>query len=121
MNNDDQIPNAPTAKNTILPSVYITKYALTTGVTVVNGAEHCKSINERMIEYRPQGSMPIYVHKPDWHETLAEAKARCEVMRKAKIASLKKQIAKLEALDFDAMLADADVITSEGTGVRRAR
>lgn len=113
--------DAPTAEDTILPRVYITKYALSTGISVVTDVEHCKSISDRMITYQPRGSMSIHVHKPDWHETPAEAKARFEVVRKAKIAALKKQIAKLEALDFDAMLADAVVVTPEGVGARRAR
>jgi hypothetical protein len=100
------------SSNPILPKVFITKYALTTGITVVAGVEHCTSISERMISYQPKGSMRICVHKPDWHETQAEAKARFEAMRKAKLAALKKQIAKLEALDFDKLLADAEVSTS---------
>jgi hypothetical protein len=36
----------------------------------------------------------------EWHRTEAEAIARAEEMRIAKIASLKKQIAKLEKMKF---------------------
>jgi hypothetical protein len=37
----------------------------------------------------------------NWHRTPEGAKAKAEAMRKAKIASLKKQLAKLESLSFD--------------------
>ena len=40
------------------------------------------------------------VHGKDWHRTPESALARAEEMRKAKIASLKKSIAKLEAMTF---------------------
>lgn len=74
--------------------VYITKYALTSGVvemevklasgdpTMVTGFE----------------SFLDCFHKPDWHETKEEANARVQVMLDAKIKSVKKQLAKLENL-----------------------
>lgn len=36
----------------------------------------------------------------EWHRTLEGARKRAEIMRMAKIANLKKQIAKLEKLKF---------------------
>jgi hypothetical protein len=44
----------------------------------------------------------LCLHKPDWHTTPEAAIARAEEMRTKKIASLKKQIAKLEAMTFSA-------------------
>jgi hypothetical protein len=46
-------------------------------------------------------SYASHFHRPDWHETKEAAIARAEVMRKKKLASLKKQISRLEALSFD--------------------
>ncbi len=43
-----------------------------------------------------------HIHKPDWHTTPEAAIARAEEMRTKKIASLKKQVAKLEAMTFSA-------------------
>ena len=42
-----------------------------------------------------------YFHKNEWHDDKGTAIARAEGMRVSKIASLKKQIAKLEAMKFD--------------------
>lgn len=43
----------------------------------------------------------MITNKPDWHETKEEAIQQATKMRNAKIASLKKQIEKLEKLNFD--------------------
>lgn len=45
---------------------------------------------------------PIYYHGEgnDWHRTKESAIAKAEEMRKKKIASLKKQIEKLEKMEF---------------------
>lgn len=77
--------------------VWVTVYALTTGIM------------ERVID--PVGGgvakdmeapVPTYYHIQgrDWHRTREGAVARAEQMRLKKIASLRKQIAKLEALRF---------------------
>jgi hypothetical protein len=83
--------------------VFITKYALTDGIKEINGATHEIGISERMVSYVIDGafaSQAMCVHKPDWHLTKAEAVERAEAMRVAKIASLRKSIAKLEKLTF---------------------
>jgi len=55
-----------------------------------------------MIAYRTEGSMfDQYAHNDDWHCTLPDAIAKANEMRAKKIASLKKQIAKLEAMKFE--------------------
>ena len=43
-----------------------------------------------------------HIHKPYWHTTPEAAIASAEEMRTKKLASLKKQIAKLEAITFSA-------------------
>ena len=70
-------------------NVWITKYALTSGVTLVNA----DVINERMVQVN---KITIF-HKPDWHDTRRGAVERVEQMRQTKIARLRKQLAKLEA------------------------
>lgn len=80
--------------NETLPEVWVTKYALTTGITKIGSAGIIKS-NALTIN-----TVIGYFHKPHWHTTEAAAKAHAEQMRLKKIASLRKQIEKLEALKF---------------------
>jgi hypothetical protein len=83
--------------------VFITKYALTDGIQEINEAMHDVGISDRMVSYVIDGafaSQTVCVHKPDWHLTKAEAVERAQAMRVAKIASLRKSIAKLEKLTF---------------------
>ena len=75
--------------------VWITKYALTTGISEAD-ATQCA---DNAVAWHRNGYMYWY-NKPDWHLTKEEALARAEQMRVARIASLKKSIAKLEALKF---------------------
>jgi hypothetical protein len=81
--------------------VWITKYALTTGITEAEANTCSSSTDGRMIEVPSKLCYASYFHRPDWHETKEAAIARAEVMRKKKLASLKKQISRLEALSFD--------------------
>lgn len=81
-------------------TAWITKYALTDGVIKVSGKVN-HEISSRMFTYRLPGDFSdTYVHGNDWHRTEHEALDRAEKMRAKKIASLKKQIAKLEAMKF---------------------
>jgi hypothetical protein len=83
-------------------TVWITKYAMTKGI------EKKEAILS--LELWPSGSTvevkytynTAYFHSEgkDWHRTEASALSRAEEMRLAKIASLKKQIAKLEKMKF---------------------
>lgn len=75
--------------------VWITKYALSKGIFECE-AEVCSDINPAMIDARSHG----YYHGHDWHRSYDAAVVRAEDMRRAKIKSLEKQLAKLEALDF---------------------
>ena len=74
--------------------VYVTKYALTRGIfeSEVSRA-HCPT----MVITRQE----IYWHKPDWHFTLGEAIDQAELMKQRKIASIRRQLAKVKALQFD--------------------
>jgi len=82
-------------------TAWITKYALTTGIDVVE-AEWCNDISESMISYRSEDSFRtgLYAHGKEWHRTQEAAVARAEEMRLAKIANLRKQMAKLEHMQF---------------------
>ncbi len=78
--------------------VYVTKYALTKGIFEMNvesQSEDGKSVFGKAWDqfYHGQGL--------EWCKDKASAIARAEEMRQKKIASLKKQIKKLEAMQFE--------------------
>lgn len=74
---------------------YLSKYALSDGIKVVEADD----VSDGYV--RPDGYYWIsFKLGRDIHETEAAAKAAAESMRLKKIASLKKQIAKLEAMKF---------------------
>ena len=75
-------------------TAWVTKYALTTGIQVVSG-----NVTDGMLSYST-GKYLEHAHGKDWHRTPESALARAEEMRLAKIKSLQKSIAKLEALTF---------------------
>lgn len=72
---------------------YTSKYGLTSGIEKVE----TKSDSENMILVEQEGRFASYYHRGEFHETLAEAKAKVEKMRQRKVAALKKQLAKMEA------------------------
>lgn len=76
--------------------IWNSKYALTEGLTEHDGEE----VGDGMAKVGPL----YYLHGEgkEWHRTRESAVARAEVMREAKIASLKKAISRLEKLRFDA-------------------
>lgn len=80
---------------------WVTKYALTEGIEFVE-AELCANISETMISYGSNGYSAQHAHAKDWHRTPEAALARAEEMRKAKIYSVKKRLAKLENMKFEA-------------------
>jgi hypothetical protein len=76
--------------------VYITQYALTKGILEAEvRATHCPTM-----VVRTDTMYQTAYHKPYWHMTMAEAVVHAEQMRQRKIVSVKKQLAKLEALTF---------------------
>ena len=70
-----------------------------------------KGIEEREVKFDPVLGAPrmvedsafisTYYYGNEWHHNREDAVVRAEQMRLAKIASLRKQIAKLEALSFE--------------------
>lgn len=82
------------SKDKIIPKVWITKYAMTQGIIIRDNVEQCRSINDEVIYAGRAGCF----HRPDWWTTEAEAIDRARVMIAAKLKSLDKQRAKLEAL-----------------------
>lgn len=76
--------------------VWIYKYALTKGIFELD-AEIVDGIYAR--GKLKAGSLPIFTR--DWARGRALAAGKAEQMRQRKIASLKKSIAKLEALSFE--------------------
>lgn len=81
-----------------MKSLWISKYALTDGVKAADWDGHVSASGF----VKPAGHQVWVLFKlgKDAHETEAEARKAAEAMRLAKIASLKKQVAKLEAMSF---------------------
>lgn len=76
---------------------WITKYALTKGIKEAH-VEDCFDVSPDMVKDL-ESSRGLY-HNNDWHRTQAAALDRAREMRNNKLISLKKQIAKLEAMWF---------------------
>lgn len=82
-------------------TAWVTKHALTEGIEVV-AAELCSDISDKMITYGGDGYSKQSAHGSDWHRTPEAALARAEEMRRGKLASLRKSISRLEAMEFKA-------------------
>lgn len=80
--------------------VWITKYALTAGVFIVDGTAHADS-KTRMVSYTRVGHHKEYAHGRQWHTSYADAADQVAEMKAAKIKSLQKQLAKLEAMTIE--------------------
>lgn len=76
---------------------YITKYALTKGIEVVDGitAKECPE----MLTVTA-GAYRSHYHGDDWHTTPEAAIKRAELMRKNKVNSLKKSLAAVRDVKF---------------------
>ncbi len=79
---------------------WITKYALTEGVSEIEG--EIPDISPSMLcELQPDGRHSgRYFHGKDWHRTYEDAQIRAEEMRAAKLESLRKALKKIESLSF---------------------
>lgn len=75
---------------------WITKYALTSGIQVVDAEIHPDGQGD-MIMY---GRFYEHAFGKDWHRTPENALARAEEMRKKKIELLRKNIERLERITF---------------------
>ncbi len=77
-------------------NVYITKYALTTGIE----QRDCELSSDDRTMVWVKGGYNFY-RRGEWHESLDSAQRKAEQMRQKKIAALEKQIARLRAMRFD--------------------
>ncbi|WP_314140041.1 hypothetical protein [Buttiauxella noackiae] len=77
--------------------VYITKYALTDGPYEVDAE---LSFGGQMAHWRPEGSYMMSASRKEFWLSKDEALADCERRRKAKLASIDKQRAKLKKMEF---------------------
>lgn len=81
--------------------IWNTKYALSGGITEHEAEE---TSNPTMVCIpKSEKTLSYYLHREgeDWHKTRESAIKRAESMRVAKIASLKRQIVKLEGRKFE--------------------
>lgn len=76
--------------------VWITKYALTGGIREAE----VEDVGDGMILDRRHG-LPTYFHPGNWFATPEAAVARARTVRDLKVASLRRQITRLEALTFE--------------------
>ena len=76
---------------------YITQYALTAGIER-REVRDCFDLAPDMVADIEHSN--LYYHGSDWHRTFRDALDQAEALRAKKIASLKKQIAKLERMTF---------------------
>lgn len=79
--------------------VWITKYALTEGIYETK-AEDCFDISPTMISAKEDGWIKCF-HGNEWHRTREGAVSHANEMKTKRIASLKRQLAKVEALEFN--------------------
>ncbi len=99
----------PEPKKIIHPVVYVTKYALTTGIEVYRDVEQCVDrVYDRgdgtptdtvldMIRVRSEWGNYFHKQGRDWHLTEEAARLRVVAMKAAKRKSLQKALARLEA------------------------
>lgn len=87
-----------------MQTVWITKYALTTGIhqAEFEGIFECNGVVNENTACVKDSVCPYnrLYHKGEWHKTEAEAKKKANEMRLKKIKSLEKQIEKLHKLEF---------------------
>ena len=80
--------------------VYISKYALTSGVLEID-AEICTYVSDDMIEDVNRKHTYYHGKGKNWHLTKEAAIKVANKMKEKKITSLKKQIDSLNALTFN--------------------
>lgn len=83
--------------------IWITKYALTSGIEMIDSERMASfGINDGILSFcRYSWSAPEIYNKQHWYTNEDSAKTKAENMRKNKIISLRNQITKLEAIKFE--------------------
>lgn len=81
-------------------TVWVTKYALTRGIETAKG--NYRKEDDRFITSSEYAYEMTWFHREghEFHLTEKSAKVRADEMRKNKMESLKKQLAKLKAMKF---------------------
>lgn len=79
-----------------LMKVYITKYALSSGIFEAEGELSQHDSNY----FRVPGAYMSF-DSSEWHRSFESAVSKAEEMRKKKIASLQNQVVKLQKMTFD--------------------
>jgi hypothetical protein len=79
--------------------IYITKYALTKGIIQVK-ENKCELDREQVLKIKDSQGFYHYYPRSQWRNSPEAAATVARKMRDDKIKSLKKQIAKLEAMEF---------------------
>lgn len=77
--------------------VIVTKYALSGPLRWLE----VEKLRDGAVSYRPPGGFTSYFYEKDFTADPREAVRRAEEMRRKKLASLEKQIAKLRKLKFE--------------------
>ncbi|VVA47960.1 hypothetical protein SERVES_01681 [Serratia ficaria] len=84
-----------------LTKIFVTKYALSTGIFSAEAERRDGSDMAIIRVDRSSGYFDMYLHKGDFHLDEESALRKAQEMRQKKIASLHKQLAKLEKLKFE--------------------
>jgi len=82
-------------------TAWITKYALTQGITTAVVEDCFDTAFDMVKNNNPNNYITVSYHGTDWWRTRAEAVVQAEKMRQAKIASLRKSLTKFEAMRFE--------------------
>lgn len=85
----------------IIFTAWITKYALTRGVYKLEVEQAADGQDGKYVYGRDRYSQQFVGEGKEWHRTPEAALQRADDMRKEKIASLRKQIKKLEGIVFE--------------------
>lgn len=80
--------------------VWITRYALTSGVFTIDAEVHESSSGKPFCSYKRSGCFGEFAHGEDWHITELSANERFDKMISNKLMSLRKQTTKLLDLAF---------------------
>lgn len=80
--------------------VYVTKYALTDGISV-RMVDRSDAVPSMVTDRSGPYTTHFRGEGREWHRTPESALKRAEEMRRKKIASLKKSLAHMEAMKFE--------------------